>query len=58
MFGHDLTPAPRVDGLSEIEHEILGLLLDGYDTSAIAAAREKSPRTIANQVASIPRCAA
>lgn len=41
--------------LTPSEHEILALLVEGRSNSEIARMRQKSPRTIANQVASIYR---
>lgn len=46
---------PEVDGLSPAEREILGLLLNDHDSASIAAARGTSPRTVANQIASLFR---
>src|SRR5688572_1983692 len=51
-------PALRLEGLSaltEIEREVALEVLAGRSTAAIAAARQRSPRTIANQLASIFR---
>lgn len=54
LFVH-APPLPRVEGLTAAEGEVLALLLDGYDTATIGGARGTSPRTTANQVASIYR---
>jgi DNA-binding CsgD family transcriptional regulator len=54
LFVHALE-APHVDGLTPAELEVLALVLDGRDTPEVARARGSSPRTIANQVASIFR---
>ena len=55
MFVHALPPAPKVRRLGKAEQEVLTLLLYGHDTRAIASKRGTSPRTVANQVASIFR---
>lgn len=54
LFVHPL-PTAMVQGLTVAEQEVLALLLDGYDNAAIAEARSTSPRTAANQIASIFR---
>ncbi len=55
LFVHDLTVAAKVPGLGEVEQEILELLLRGHDNRSIAERRGTSPRTVANQIASIFR---
>ncbi len=55
MFVHALPATLRVPGLGNAEEEVLALLLRGHDTNAIASKRRTSPRTVANQVASIFR---
>lgn len=52
LFVH-APPVPRAEGLTAAEEEVLALLLDGYDTATISERRGTSPRTTANQVASI-----
>lgn len=54
LFVHSI-PRPTAVGLTPAEEEVLALLLDGYDNASIAAARKTTPRTTANQVASIFR---
>lgn len=54
LFVHSI-PRPTVKGLTPAEEEVLALLLDGYDNASIAQARKTSPRTTANQVATIFR---
>lgn len=54
LFVHAI-PKAKVGGLTAAEDEVLALLLDGYNNAAIAKARGTSPRTAANQVASIFR---
>lgn len=54
LFVHPI-PRATVDGLTAAENEVLALVLDGHDNGAIAEARATSPRTTANQVASIFR---
>lgn len=54
LFVHALA-VPEVEGLSPAEREVLALLVNGYDVAAIAEARETSPRTATNQLASIYR---
>lgn len=44
-----------IAGLTPAEQAIVELVLDGYDNASIAAARGRSPRTIANQLARIFR---
>ncbi|MBX3264268.1 MAG: helix-turn-helix transcriptional regulator [Labilithrix sp.] len=46
---------PEVDGLSPAEREVLRLMLNDHDGASIAASRRTSPRTIANQIASVFR---
>jgi len=53
LFIHDLQRVSRLPVLSAAEHDVLVLLLDGHDTRGISDARGTSPRTTANQVASI-----
>lgn len=53
LFVHDLPSVPRIEELTTAEQEVLVLLLNGYSTTAIAEMRTTSPRTTANQVASI-----
>lgn len=53
LFVHELPRVGQLPVLSAAEHEVLVLLLDGHDTRGIADARGTSPRTTANQVASI-----
>jgi DNA-binding CsgD family transcriptional regulator len=57
LFIHPLRklPAAALAGLSPAEAEVLALILDGHDNGSIADARKTSPRTTANQVASIFR---
>lgn len=55
LFSFELEPAPTVEGLSPVEQEVLTLVLDGWSNAAIARSRGTSPRTVANQVASIFR---
>ena len=55
LFVHDLPTAAKVPGLGEVEQEILELLLRGHDNRSIAERRGTSPRTVANQIASIFR---
>ncbi len=52
LFVHALA-APRIAGLSPAEQEVLTLLLNDYDTASISEERGTSPRTTANQIASI-----
>ncbi|MDF2692838.1 MAG: Bacterial regulatory protein luxR family [Labilithrix sp.] len=52
LFVHVLA-APDVAGLSAAEQEVLLLLLNDYDTAGISETRGTSPRTTANQIASI-----
>jgi len=54
LFVHSI-PKPTASGLTAAEEEVLALLLDGYDNASIADARKTTPRTTANQVASIYR---
>ena len=54
LFVHPLSTATAA-GLTSAEQEVVALLLDGHDNASIAAARKTSPRTTANQVASIFR---
>jgi DNA-binding NarL/FixJ family response regulator len=54
LFVHSI-PKATVEGLTPAEGEVLAFLLDGYDNASIAEARKTSPRTVANQVASIFR---
>lgn len=54
LFVHELT-APKIEGLTTAEEEVLVLLLAGRDNASISAERGTSPRTTANQVASIFR---
>jgi DNA-binding NarL/FixJ family response regulator len=54
LFVHDL-PTQTVAGLTTAEEEVLKLLLLGQDNASIAEARKTSPRTTANQIASIFR---
>jgi DNA-binding CsgD family transcriptional regulator len=44
-----------VEGLTPAERQVLALLLEGRTASEIAARRSTSPRTVANQLASIYR---
>jgi len=53
MFVETMPTVPHIPGLSDAEQEVLVMLLGGYDTEAISDSRGTSPRTIANQVASI-----
>lgn len=65
MVAYELSPgkvlfvlahaAPRVDALSPAEQEVLVFLLRGWSIADVAAARGTSPRTTANQIASIYR---
>ncbi len=55
-FKIDLSrPAEDIDGLTEAECEVAQLVLRGDSNAAIAATRGTSPRTVANQLASIYR---
>lgn len=54
LFVHSLEQR-AIAGLTEAEQAVVALLLDGYDNASIAAARGRSPRTIANQLARIFR---
>ena len=47
--------AQLTEELSPAEHEVVGMLLQGHSNTAIAERRKTSPRTVANQVASIFR---
>lgn len=53
LFVHAPPAAAKIAGLSAAEDEVLALLLDGHDNGGIARVRRTSPRTTANQVASI-----
>lgn len=55
LFVHSLPSVPVLEELTSTEQEVLGFLLDGHDTQTIASTRSTSPRTVANQVASIYR---
>ena len=57
LFVHPIEPPPEtaLRTLSPAEREVLRLVLDGRDNASIAAERGTSPRTTANQVASIFR---
>jgi DNA-binding NarL/FixJ family response regulator len=49
-----ISPSPQVDAaLSPAERDVVGLVLDGLSNASIATLRDKSSRTIANQVASV-----
>ncbi len=47
------TPAQALASLTRAELAVAGLLVDGLSNAGIAAARGRSERTVANQVASI-----
>ena len=55
LFVHPLASPQKLGGLTAAEQEVLLHLLDGRDNASIAAVRGTSPRTTANQVASIFR---
>lgn len=42
-------------GLTDAEREVVAAILDGKSNAAIAAARGRSPRTVANQINSVFR---
>jgi DNA-binding NarL/FixJ family response regulator len=48
-------PDPRISSLTPAQREVLALLADGCSNADIAARRKTSPRTTANQVASLLR---
>lgn len=54
LFVHPLEKR-MIDGLTEAEQSVVALVLDGHDNASIAAARSRSPRTVANQLARIFR---
>lgn len=45
----------RIEGLSAAQHDVLRLMLAGLSNADIAKTRGTSPRTVANQIASIFR---
>lgn len=47
------SPGGALSALSESERAVCALLLGGASNAEIAAARKTSPRTVANQVASM-----
>ena len=55
LFVHELPPAPQLAQLTHAEQAVLVLVLEGQSTAAIARARGTSPRTIANQIATLFR---
>lgn len=55
LFVYDLPAIAKEHGLAEAEQEVCELVLRGQDNRAIAAKRGTSPRTVANQIASIFR---
>lgn len=55
LLVHELPSAPQLAQLAPSEQEVLVLVLEGHSTAAIARARGTSPRTIANQIATIFR---
>ncbi len=55
LFVHALPPAPQLAQLARGEQEVLVLVLEGQSTASVAQARGTSPRTIANQIATIFR---
>ena len=47
--------ARRTEELTPAEHEVVGMMLQGLSNAAIGERRRTSPRTVANQIASIFR---
>lgn len=55
LMGRPAVPEVRAQLLTATERDVLALVCQGLSNDAIARARQRSPRTVANQIASVLR---